>query len=439
MSGIILGWDAEAFRRGMGFVQNKCENKETSGRFGLIEDDSESHVLVVAPTGTGKGRNFIIPNLLHYHGPAIVVDIKGEAAAVTAAYRREQLGQKVVVIDPWGKSGQAASGFNPLDYLAWDAANLTDNAHTLASVLSGGGSLKHNDPYWDERGESLVAGMLVDQATAPDLTDRTMGAVWQRAQSDDLVMDLARRLDTQEVHPFAKAQYQAFLGVSADVTRSCIQSVACSHLRSFGTDAVQEATKQTDFALSDIIDGAPLTIYIVVPPARLTSHAQLLRIMISSLINLILERTSRPEKPTLLMIDEFAQIGPLDAIKQAVTLTRGYGVRCALFVQSYVQLEEMLPKQHKSFLENCGTLCTFGHSKMCMSRGMSEAFGDVSAEVLFQMPKDRLAISVAGGETRFARRLDYLEDPFFAGRFALNPFFSKAGKTPGDGGFQAAA
>ena len=46
---------------------------------------SNSKVIVtVAPTGSGKGIGAVIPNLLDYPGSALVLDVKGENAAVTA-------------------------------------------------------------------------------------------------------------------------------------------------------------------------------------------------------------------------------------------------------------------------------------------------------------------------------------------------------------------
>ncbi|RCX07126.1 type IV secretory system conjugative DNA transfer family protein, partial [Extensimonas vulgaris] len=51
------------------------------------------HVVTVAPTGSGKGIGAVIPNLLDYPGSALVLDVKGENAAVTARARRE-LGHK---------------------------------------------------------------------------------------------------------------------------------------------------------------------------------------------------------------------------------------------------------------------------------------------------------------------------------------------------------
>ena len=46
------------------------------------------HVVTVAPTGSGKGIGAVIPNLLDYPGSALVLDVKGENAAVTARARR---------------------------------------------------------------------------------------------------------------------------------------------------------------------------------------------------------------------------------------------------------------------------------------------------------------------------------------------------------------
>ncbi|MGB1288308.1 MAG: type IV secretory system conjugative DNA transfer family protein, partial [Aggregatilineales bacterium] len=65
----------------------------TTGNF-PIHYTGDSHLVTIAPTGAGKGRCAIIPNLLRYRGPVVVVDPKGENYAVTARTRRE-MGQKV--------------------------------------------------------------------------------------------------------------------------------------------------------------------------------------------------------------------------------------------------------------------------------------------------------------------------------------------------------
>jgi type IV secretion system protein VirD4 len=423
MSEMIVGWGVDTPAQGMGFVQSNDKNTSMGAPECLILDDSESHALVIAPTGAGKGRNFIIPNLLTYEGPAIVVDVKGEAAAVTARHRSETLGQKVVVIDPWGKSGLKRHAFNPIDYLAGDPDNIGDNAYTLASMISGRQRHGSLDPFWDERAEALIAGFLADFATSPDIGRRSLGALWEKASDGSLVWQLNERASQETLHPFARTQYEGFFGIAADGTRSGIQAVALSHIRAFAGEAVQRATERTDFALADVVSGAPLTIYLVVPPSRLKSHAGLLRVWLAALIGLVTERASRPEKPTLLMIDELAHLGPLEPVRQSVTLARGYGLRCALFLQSYAQMRQVYPEDHETVMENCGLVCTFGHTSMTMSRQMADALGDVSPQSLYRLGAQRLAVRFAGGETQILRRLDYLRDDMFCGRFSPNPMF----------------
>ena len=73
----------------------------------------ERHLLLFGPNGTGKGTRFLIPNLLSIKDRSIIViDPKGELAAVTADYRRT-VGD-VVMLNPFNVLGLGSAGFNPL-------------------------------------------------------------------------------------------------------------------------------------------------------------------------------------------------------------------------------------------------------------------------------------------------------------------------------------
>src|SRR5689334_2135130 len=73
----------------------------------------ELHTLVFGPNGSGKSTRLIIPNLLQLENRSIVVvDPKGELAAVTAPYRR--LLGKVVIINPFGVLAKRA-GYEDLE------------------------------------------------------------------------------------------------------------------------------------------------------------------------------------------------------------------------------------------------------------------------------------------------------------------------------------
>ena len=72
-----------------GIALGRHYDDATQGVGSKIPYQGERHLLLFGPNGTGKGTRFLIPNLLAIKDRSIVVvDPKGELAAVTAEYRR---------------------------------------------------------------------------------------------------------------------------------------------------------------------------------------------------------------------------------------------------------------------------------------------------------------------------------------------------------------
>ncbi len=92
--------------------------------------------------------------------------------------------------------------------------------------------------------------------------------------------------------------------------------------------------------------GEPITVYVCIPAPKLLSHAPLVRLWLSMLMNVLSERRVRPKTPTLVMLDEVAALGAMDAVRTLMTLSRGYGARAMLFVQSLAQLREAYSDGH---------------------------------------------------------------------------------------------
>src|SRR3546814_13162280 len=70
------------------------------------------HVLLEAPTGSGKGVGIVIPNLLQWPDSVVVLDIKRENYEIPAGFRRKG-GQKVVLFNPTDRAGRT-DRTNPL-------------------------------------------------------------------------------------------------------------------------------------------------------------------------------------------------------------------------------------------------------------------------------------------------------------------------------------
>ena len=70
-----------------------------------LRDNDSRHIIVVAPTRSGKGVGLIIPTLLGGWKQSVVVnDIKSENWGITAGYRK-RMGQKVIKFEPTSADG----------------------------------------------------------------------------------------------------------------------------------------------------------------------------------------------------------------------------------------------------------------------------------------------------------------------------------------------
>lgn len=346
--GLLLGWtEPHAKRRPTEFPQDVWANAD------------EGHLVTVAPTGAGKGVSCIIPALLTWQGPAIVIDPKGENYAVTAR-RRKELGQSVHVLDPFGVThASRRAGINPLDLIDTNSDSYEDDRRFIANLMVQGLVFK-SDPFWDERAVALIMeaiAYVVEDLMFPSLID--VRTVIDSYAGLPVHKYWNPQPDSSYAHPRIAKVFNP-VGMSVERTRASIAATACSHLTFIHQGAVARSLEATTFSLDALKSGRPMTIYLVLPPDKLITHGKLLRLWLGVLLRVLTGRIERPPIPTLLLVDEAAQFGPLDELRTAITLMRGYGVRVWTFWQDLSQLRRTYPDDWESLLNNCATHQYFG-------------------------------------------------------------------------------
>lgn len=419
-SGIVFGWEREAPAGKIGFTNGIAGQKRTKARRKLVSDESEAHVMVVAPTGSGKGRNLMIPTLLTSHAPAVVLDVKGEAAAVTARARRE-MGHEVYIIDPFRVVTETPDTLNPLDVIDPSSRGVHEDAlEATEAIIGPEASLR--DRFWDNWARSLVSAVVHFVLTAGD-EPRTLANVSDWLNGDEVDMKLALLLDNKRVSGTSYNNIAGYLRLPERETRPSVLGTVQQHIRLFGSDVVREAMSATSFDLQGLRDGRPLTIYLVMPPDKLDSHAPILRMWLWALMSMVIRRKRNPRVPTLFIIDEMGHLGPMPIIERSVTLLRGYGVRLMMMLQSVGQIAKLYPNDHGTMASNCLAVAAFGIAKPVPAREVADQLGDLTAEQLLALPDDALAFRLRNRPTQVLTRLDYLKDRTFAGLFDANPHY----------------
>jgi type IV secretory pathway TraG/TraD family ATPase VirD4 len=321
----------------------------------------ERHTLIVAQTRAGKGTRVIVPTLLRYTGSLLTIDPKGENALITARPRRDQLGQRVRVINPWNvKAPEFArrgfsefDAFNPLDALDRKNPNAVNMAQALATTICPTIDAEQN--FWTGNAATLIAAVLLWLADQAD-EEKTLG----RARA---ILTLSRREFTKDYLPKMGAS-KAYNGAIAEMVRtfedlderpySAIVSTATEATRFLSDPQIKRATAKSTFSMDELVTGEG-SLYLVIPLENLSTHRTWLRLVIAAAT----QAFKRPDAPRrkgrcLFLIDEFANLGTMPDIPKDITSIAGYGVDMALVIQGLGQIEAQYGKAHAAtIIGNC--------------------------------------------------------------------------------------
>ena len=427
--GLLIGYSLEAdkHRPVMGFQFGEAIEDEDRDDDMLepVLHTGDGHLITLARTGAGKGVGCIIPALLRYPGPAIVIDPKGENYQVTARRRRE-LGQKVLLLDPFGVTGEETGALNPLDLIDHRSPEAVDSAAQLAELIV---TKQHTqDPFWDSRAYSLITTMLLFVASGRPPVLRNLQEMHYLLNQTNEDIDFTFKEILKSPLPAVRQGGSIKSTAEAKVWAS-ILSTAQSHTDFLRSAGAQATLGRSTIDLQAITRGDPISIYVVVPPEKLESHGKLLRLWIGVMMAAITQRSRRPELPTLFILDEAAQLGPLKQLRQAITLLRGYGLRTWSFWQDLSQLQMLSPHDWKTMINNCEVLQAFGFANARVARDGAELTGYEDWRVLQDLEFPEMVLAIAGDKPVIARKPNYLEDPAFVSQFDDNLFYSK---TPQD-------
>ena len=367
--GLLLGWESSP-----------------SGGLAPVIYTGDAPLLTSAPTGSGKGRGALIPNAILHPGSLISVDPKGEITQVVAR-RRVSLGQKLVVIDPFHVVWAESDGLNPLDLLELPGSDFEADSEMLASLLADGHH-DHHQPYFSNSATALLSGLIAHIASANPPGQRHFGRLREWLYHADMDYAIAKELDEGKVKSrLAHEKFVAYLAAPFQETRPCIRSMACMYVHALSSEGVRRTLQRSSFRLEELVDGVPLSIFIVVPPEKLDSHKSLLRLWVGTLLTALCRRKRIPRQRTLLLLDECSQLGTLPALRQAVTLLRGSGVQVWSIWQDLSQLRLLYPLDWQSMVNNSAVLQVFGVNNNLMAREWGDLFGREPSELLRMRPR----------------------------------------------------
>ena len=343
------------------YLGQEVADNQNTGR--VVGYPGDGHMLTIGPTRSGKSRRLLIPNLLYETGRSmLVIDIKGELAAISAAHRTAK-GGKVVALDPFGVVDRrgfkiATAGFNPMAALDPNSEDFVDDAMVIAEALIQVNP-EMKEPHFAESAQDLVAALIMWVKCARG-DKATLAAVrYLICQTVDGVQATALTAQRAEAHPVILAKLAKFMAPAKDNRElDSVLSTAQTQTRFLDSPGIVRNLKGGGVNFGKL-KTENQTVFLVLPPDKLVTHAKWLRLVISSAMTALTRTPKIQGRPDVLfMLDEFPQLGRMQSVETAVSLNAGYGVKVWVAVQHLGQLKEHYGDNWETFL-SAGCLTTF--------------------------------------------------------------------------------
>ncbi|WP_339046123.1 type IV secretory system conjugative DNA transfer family protein [Candidatus Mesenet endosymbiont of Agriotes lineatus] len=332
------------------------------------------HALLFAPTGSGKGVGFVIPNLLFWTDSVIVHDIKLENYELTSGWRKHQK-QEVFVWNPAQPDG-VSHCYNPLDWISNKPGQMVDDVQKIANLI-----MPEQD-FWQNEARSLFVGVVLYLLAAPEKV-KSFGEVVRTMRSDDVVYNLAVVLDTigKIIHPVAYMNIAAFLQ-KADKERSGVVSTMNSSLELWANPLIDTATASSDFNIQDF-KRKKVSVYVGLTPDNLNRLRPLMQVFYQQATEFLCRRLPTEDEPygVLFLMDEFPTLGKMEQFQIGIAYFRGYNVRLFLIVQDTEQLKGIYEEAGmNSFLSNSTYRITFAANNIETANLISQLIGNKTVQ-----------------------------------------------------------
>jgi|GEM_PF-2819973 len=358
---MILG---KAFRVPMG-VQNRNDN-----------------VMISGPTGSGKTRFLIKPNMMEDIGCSyVVMDPKG-ALLKEMGHMLDTAGYQVMNLDL--TDGRNTFFYNPLLHI-----HTQDDIDAVVSMMTKEFGEGAKDPYWNiMAGYVLKAliGYLVTQCGDDEKTFRIVSMLMnkmERRENDPSFKDTVDCLmeEAEEKQRFRKADLNLNLNddqdlmvmkmlenyragrVDADRTDACIVSSAKALLNPFSTAAAYRLTSFGNEVDVPLMGHERRALFITVPDSDTSNHP-LASLIVQQVITELFQEADRLggklPVPVRFILDDFYALMPIRNFTGVLSTCRSRNISFTIVLQDESQLQARYEKAAPSVKSNCGIYVLLG-------------------------------------------------------------------------------
>jgi len=350
---------------------SQCRNVGISG---------DEHLVTFGMVGSGKSRYVLYNAITYWHGPAIILDAKGELSANTAEQRERTHRADIKILSPFstrhleGMLDDRKVCYNFLDEVDIQSPEAMDYISAIAD-----GCIIPNpreNKYWNQNAQLVLEGLIAHAKSTFSPEQQNLAYI---ADCISGIQEFTEVLAEMSVNP-----------ACGGIAQKAAQMVARAGEQEFGylINGLEQSLKwaahpamrthisRSNMTLRDLIREKN-TFYIVLPFDRMkdTGQSRWMRVLLNMGMLIVQKAAQKPEPAVMFSMDEFLALGKFDAMTKNFREMRGAGVRCHLLAQDAASMKQIYGDEWKTFTAN-STLQVLGINCDYTSEWVSKRLGE---------------------------------------------------------------
>ena len=364
---------------------------------------SNRHVLVSGPTGTGKSRSIFAPNIIERSNISMIVTEATAGAEAPHLYTstagwRAAKGHRIIYFNPEDlKSDQ----LNPLDMIRTDR-----DARMVCELIMKTTTQKSHrgDQFWDTSERMLLTALLLHVCGFRREGSAHLRHVVELVnRSEEELRRVAKHTPVQQAYD----RFEAFFSRGTENTRNIVLSCLGQRLDLWNDERTHSMTYRTSIDVQLLKDEL-FTFYLVLSAEK--DQEKPLAILVWHYI-LHLVTNNKFKYPLALILDEFANLGYVRGMKEKLSLFRHLDICVAFGVQDNEQVEIVYEKEASIFFSQPATKLFLTPKDLPKAKPISEMLGVTTL----------IDPEVQGGSVRYQK----VQQPLLSPDRILNPDFKE--------------
>lgn len=372
--------------------------------------------LVIGPSGGGKTRGYVMPNILQCAGSMVIADTKGRLLSeLGPALERE--GYQIANLD--FTDCLHSCGYNPLAYVRYDEQRGAYNEQDIMTISACIVTAEiTKDPFWENTARMVLESIIGYVLECLPQEEHHLGSVVDLfgEMRNKVFHDLFGELCEITPYSFAAMRYKSYMTCfEADKMYASIMGILSEKLAVLTFDGARALYVNPNQIDIPSLGQKKTALFLTISDTD-RSMDKLANIFYSQALHVLCRTADKSEGyrlpvPVRFLLDDFASNVCIPDFDKIISVIRSREISVSLMLQSISQLDSLYgPARAKTIINNCDHCLFLGSLDVDTARYISVK-ANRSVNTILDMPVGEAWLFARGQAPRCVRRFDVSRHP----------------------------